>query len=136
MRMCQTHWDMLRNEVTAQGMGDMVSANGDIAAMRMVAQITGAAEESRTDFDPLMRCFTMIMTRTLEIAGLAAFMADFGCPICTLNKHRMADGACACPNPECGGKTPGSIPDHETWLVGPTSCVASVRAYAVEKGWL
>jgi len=133
--MCQDHWDKLREEVTAQGMGDLVSANAEIVTMRMIAELKGA-EESKTDFDPLLRCWTMIMGRTLDIVGLSAMTEGFGCPICTLNSYRTPDGACACSNPECGAKEPGSVPDHETWLTGPTSCVTAVREHAQEQGWL
>lgn len=138
MRMCQSHWDMLREEVTAQGMGNLVSGNGEIVAMKMAAELqsTPGEDEQVEDFDPLMRAWFMIMSRTLEMVGLAAMAEEFGCPICALNSYRNEDGSCPCDDPECGGKEPGSIPDHETWLVGDDSCVASLREYAVGKGWI
>lgn len=133
--MCQSHWDMLRDEVAAQGMANMVSANGEIVAMRMAAELQGA-EDSVEDFDPLVRCWFMIMSRTLDLVGLPALTEEFGCPICFLNSKRTPDGACPCDNAECGGKEPGSIPDYETWLVGEVSCVAAVREMCVERGWV
>lgn len=136
MRMCQSHWDMLREEVHAQGMGEMISANGEVATMRMTAELQLDDEERKDDFDPLLRCWFMIMSRTLEMAGLAAMTEEFGCPICTMNEMRTEDGACPCTDPECGGKEPGSIPNFETWLTGEASCVASVKEMCVERGWL
>lgn len=139
MEMCQSHWDMLRDEVKAQGLYNLVSANGEIATMKMVAEIqkAGTEEPERVeDFDPLMRCHWMITERTLGMVGPAAFMPEFGCPICFFNSKRTPEGACSCDKPDCGATAPGSIPDFETWLVGPNSCVASVREMCIEYGWI
>lgn len=139
MQACQKHWDMLRNEVEAQGMYHLVSGNSEIASMKLAGELAGETagkEESKDTFDPLMRCWFMIMNRTLEIAGVAALHAEFGCPICRFNEARTEDGRCKCNDPNCKAKEPGSVPDHETWLVGPDSCVASVREMCVERGWL
>lgn len=139
MQMCQSHWDILREEVEEQGLNGMVSANGEIMAMKMQAEISsmGTDEEERIeDFDPLMRAWFMIMSRTLDMVGLYAFTADFGCPICALNSKRTEDGACSCGSEECGAKEPGSIPDFVNWIKGPDSCVASIREMCVERGWI
>ena len=136
--MCQSHWDMLREEVKSQGMGDLISANGDIVTMKMVAELQAepGTEERVEDFDPLMRCWFMIMNRTLEMVGLPAMTEEFGCPICRLNEMRTEDGQCGCDEPGCEGKFPGAIPDHETWLHGESSCVVAVKEMCVERGWL
>lgn len=135
MRMCQSHWDMLREEVKAQGLYDLVSANGDIVAMKLVAELKGSPD-SRDNFDPLMRCNFMIMNRVMDGLGLMVMAEDFGCPICFLNSQRAEDGSCKCGHPQCPNKQPGSLPDFETWIVGPESCVASVREMAEARGWL
>lgn len=132
---CQAHWDMLREEVNAQGMGDMVSANGEIAAMRTVSELKGEAD-TKEMFDPLMRAFWMIENRLLEGLGAAVLHPDFGCPLCRIRESRTDDGVCKCPNPGCPNRTPGSVPDPETWIKGPDSAVTSLKQYVEKMGWL
>lgn len=139
MDFCQRHWDMLRQEVIDQGMGSLIGANSEIAALKLTGELVdglAGKQESKDTFDPLMRAYFMIFSRTLDMVGLDALREDFGCPICFFNKYRNPDGSCPCTNPNCGGKASDSIPDHETWLVGPESCVTAVREMCVERGWI
>jgi hypothetical protein len=129
---CQEHWDMLKKEIDEQGLSNFVSANGTIAAMKLTSEANGD-KESLDNFDPLMRCYFMLLTRAMEIYGLAGIN---GCLICKCNSQRNPDGSCICPDENCHNKEPGSLPDFETWLVGPDSCVTSVKGYMKEMGWL
>ena len=135
MQFCQNHWDMLREEVISSGMGNLISGNGEVAVVKMVGEIKDG-EDTKENFDPLMRCHWMIVNRSLDYAGPQVFTEQFGCPICFFNNIRNPDGSCPCTNLNCPAKEPGSVPDFETWIKGPDSCVASVKEYVTEKGWL
>lgn len=135
MQMCQPHWDLLRGEVIAQGIGDWIASSGAMAAAQLADQIK-RDENTKVNYDPLMACHSMLMSRVAEGLGLMVFAADFGCPICYLNERRTPEGACACGEPDCPNKEPGCLPDFETWIVGPNSCVIAARNYMIEQGWI
>jgi hypothetical protein len=103
--------------------------------MKMVSEAKGDPD-SKENFDPLMRCNWMILNRAIDIAGIPAIDDRFGCPICVFNTGRSEDGSCKCDDPHCHNKNPGSIPNFETWLVGPDSAAASVKQMMLERGWL
>jgi hypothetical protein len=135
MNICQHHWDMLRAEVAAQGLTDWVAPDGETAAAQIGNQLV-RDEDTRVNYDPLMACNFMLWDRALEMAGPAAMAADFGCPICRFSEYRGPEGQCTCGHPDCPNQEPGSVPDFETWLVGPNSCVAAARDYMVTQGWI
>lgn len=134
MKMCQEHWNMLKDEVTNQGLDKLVSANSDIAIMKLEAELKGE-EDSKEIFDPLMRCNFIIMNRALELVGLQSMSPDFGCPICKFNEALSEEGYCLCNDLSCPGKTT-PIPRFESWLVGPESCVTIVKKYAQDNNWI
>lgn len=133
--MCQTHWDMLRQEITDQGLAGWVAPDGATALAQLVDGIR-RGEDTPGNYDPLMACHNMILERSLEMAGLAAMTGAFGCPICFFNRHRTPDGRCTCGRPGCKANEPGSIPDFEGWLTGPASCVTAAKAHMVAQGWI
>jgi len=135
MKMCQPHWDMLRAEVAAQGLADWVAPDGETAAAQLVDEVR-RGEHTRVNYDPLMAAHNMILGRALDVAGIVVLLDDFGCPICRFNAQRSPDGRCLCDNPQCPGKAPGSVADHETWLTGPASAVTAAREFMVEQGWI
>lgn len=126
---------MLREEVKAQGMGEWIAPDGETAMQQMVDQLE-RGEDTPVNYDPLMSCHHMLMSRAMETAGLAVMAEDFGCPICRFNERRNPDGSCPCHDPACPGKEPGSVPDFEGWIVGEDSCVAAAKDYMVTQGWM
>lgn len=133
---CDKHWTMLRQEVEDQGMGKFIGGNGEIAAMKMMGELQ-SDEDILDNFDPLMRCFFMLMNKTLDIFGpTALFDPEWDCTICKCNEQVNENGSCKCSDPDCHNKAPGSMPNFEIWLTGPESCVWSVKKYMQEKGWL
>lgn len=134
MRMCQEHWDVLREEVNKQGMGEWVVSDGQTLIDQIVHQAQHG--EQPVNYDPLMSCWMMIVARTTDMVGLAALDPEFGCPICFFNSKRNPDGSCPCGQPECGAKEPGTIPPFEEWIAGPKSCVVAAREHMEEQGWL
>lgn len=138
MKMCQPHWDMMRNEIRELGIYDWVAQSGQVAMEQLGDQVR-RGENTPVNYDPLMASHNMIMTRALEGLGLIVMAENFGCPICFLNERRTPEGYCSCGHPECpnrpdGGRPP--IPDFETWLKGPNGAPAAAKAYMVEKGWV
>lgn len=136
MKMCQKHWDMMRQEVVDQGLGDWVAKDGETMAMQLTDQIKKGGEHTAVNYDPLMAAHQMILSRCMDMIGLGVLNPDFGCPICRFNEMRTEDGRCGCGRPDCEVTEPGSIPDHETWLVGEHSAVLAAKQYMTEQGWL
>ena len=99
MRMCEDHWQKLRDAVDATGLGTLVSEGGQEAMMKMVA---GLQEGPSIDnFDPLMQAHNAIMANTMTIcqerggqASVAELMGAYGddwCPLCYINEqHNQA----------------------------------------------
>lgn len=135
MKMCQKHWDMLRVEVVEQGMGEWIAQDGETAAAQL-ADALSRHEVTKVNYDPLMDCHMMVMNRAVGIAGVVVMTEEFGCPICFFNGRRNPDGSCPCTNPGCPGKAPGSVPDFETWIKGPDSCVLGAKEFMAKQGWL
>lgn len=136
MRICQSHWTQLRDEITAQGLGDWVAPTGETAAAQLADQVR-RGKITKVNYDPLMACHNMIAQRAVECLGVLVLLPSFECPICYLNAEaRASDGTCKCGRPECPYTEPGSLPDFETWIVGPDSCVTAARQYMTRKGWL
>lgn len=133
MGICQKHWDMLREEVKAQGLDEWVTKSGEVAVEQIVDQLKKGGEQTAVNYDPLMACHWMIQSRALEGFGLMAIQADF-CPICELLQMWNPDGTCKCEREDCQAKEPGSIPDPEVdWIQGP---VGASKAYMIEQGWI
>lgn len=136
MQICQNHWAMLRQEVADQGLAGWIAPDGETAVEQLVNSLE-RGEDTATNYDPLMACNWMLMSRSLEVFGLQVMHPDFGCPICWANTNvRAEDGSCTCGHPECPNQEPGSTPDFETWLVGPSGCVSAAKAHMVQQGWI
>lgn len=111
---CQEHWDKLREEVERLGMSEWVANSGRMVAEMMVDQVKEGLNVG--NWDPLMNAWFALQINAMEAMGAQYMMAAGRCIICVMNGARNPDGSCACPNPDCGGKAPGSIEDFETWL--------------------
>jgi hypothetical protein len=135
MQMCQQHWDTLRQEVIDQGLGEWIASSGETAVAQLVDQLN-RGENTKVNYDPLMSSWFMIMSRVIEGVGLPALAPDFGCPICRLQATVADDGSCNCGGQGCPNAAPGSMPDFESWLVGPDSCVTAAREHMIAKGWI
>lgn len=108
MRMCDKHWQALRQAIVKRGMGHLIAGNGREAADRLIADLTGHDPD---DFEPLMAAFYMIAARTVELVGIQPFMRDEEsvCPICLV----MATHPANCPR----GCTAETI--EENWIEAP-----------------
>lgn len=83
--------------------------------MQMADEMRFGNRRDREGFDPLLRAWSMISTRALEMgSGL------IGCPLCYVQTHHDT-----CTKPECHKPTPTE------WING---CVAATRTYAQELG--
>lgn len=132
MKMCQPHWDTLRQNVIDEGLGDWIAPSAEVAMDQLTDEVSRGAH-TKTNYDPLMNCHNMIMSRTLEMVGLYSLSEEFGCPICFFNTKRTEDGRCNCGLPDCVAQVPGCLPPFETWLEEtPKAC----KVYMQEKGWI
>lgn len=114
---CQKHWNMLREKIDTAGLGEWVAKDGSMAAQQMADQVGRGLEVG--NWDPLMSAWYMITGNAMEMAGPNLLNMDpkfDSCVICFLNSQRTEDGRCPCPDPNCKGKEPGSVPDFEGWL--------------------
>lgn len=116
MRICQKHWDALREAVRTRGMWPLVSQDGRAAAERMVEEVQGTATEAT--YDPLMAAHNMIVTAVIDAGAMYVMTGDY-CPVCEAVKH--------CPTGQPDGyRDKEHIEDD--WINGPADAVlAHVR---------
>jgi hypothetical protein len=84
MKICQPHWDRLREAIKARGLDHLGAKNGREAIAAVVTDLEGRGVEN--EYDPLMACNWMIMSQGLNVCGLAVMATDEAgnqpCPIC------------------------------------------------------
>lgn len=102
MKMCQPHWDKIRDRIKDLGLDHLGAQNAEQAHADMVAQAKG----EETALDPLMTAHNMILSRALEEGGLYIMgLKEDGshyCPICEAVAHGQ---------------------DEKFWIEGPTNAV-------------
>lgn len=84
MKMCDSHWSMLREAINVRGMGHMVLENGEQLMGRVVAELEDRATDAT--FDPLFAAHNMIIEHALKWLGLYLMTGDY-CPICEFCAH-------------------------------------------------
>lgn len=138
MTLCQDHWDMLRQEVVDQGLGEWIGKGSDLAVEQLVHQAQHGAQA--TNYDPLMASFFMIQGRLMGTPGgpgLGLRIFQVGCGLCYLNSNRDPEtGFCKCSDPACPNKTVPIDPIEDFWIKGPNGPVAAARNYMIEQGWI
>jgi hypothetical protein len=87
MKMCQPHWDKLRQAIKDRGIYFLVAGSSEQAISNIVADLKGEP----SDYDPLMDCHWMITKRALELWGLQLMWTkedgtDY-CPVCEAERH-------------------------------------------------
>lgn len=89
MRMCQPHWDRLKQAIIARGLGDMISSSGE----ELVKRIT--ADDTLENFDPLMAAHNMIVRNALQCGGIEILVqredGSHLCPLCEAESHGCTD---------------------------------------------
>jgi hypothetical protein len=92
MKICATHWQMMRESVDAHGMGDLVHKNGEAAFENEMKALDG----QKPDLDPLMSHNWHWTNFGMERGGLVMFTVDEAanpdneghyCPLCEWIKH-------------------------------------------------
>lgn len=138
MRICQDHWNAMRAKLDELGIGHIGHKSGQAAIAAAEAQIERAQvgdspTPTNDEWDPLMAMNYNFWSRALEIVGLAAMAADFGCPLC----HARADydlhakpGGCGDPTCNRPQDTSGD-PTDEAWIRG---CAEAMRDEAHRRG--
>lgn len=71
MRLCRHHWDKLREQIEAAGLGKFVAQDGIQAASRFLAASKSGTAEAES-FEPMLSAFFMITERMLALIGRAA----------------------------------------------------------------
>jgi hypothetical protein len=91
MKMCQPHWNKLREAMKDRCIDYLGAKDGKQAADDAVEQLAGR----ETDYDPLMACNWMITGRALKMGGLYLMGAKEDgseyCPICEAIEHKPED---------------------------------------------
>jgi len=82
MKICQEHWDKLRQDIDDVGLSQFISKDGKQASERLIKELKG----EYTIEDPLMLCNNMIWSRSLDTFGLTVLAEDI-CPICYANDN-------------------------------------------------
>lgn len=81
MRICQDHWDKLKQLIDAEGLSRFIAKD---AGEAMVNQLKDFFNEPSPP-DPLMMCNHMIWSRSIEVFGLDVISGN--CPICYANEN-------------------------------------------------
>lgn len=79
MKICQNHWDKLKELIEAEGLSRFIAKDGVEAMNNAIKEI----EDKPTPQDPLMMCNNMIWSRSIEVFGLGIMQED--CPCCYAN---------------------------------------------------
>lgn len=107
MKICQKHWDMLRQAIKDRGLDHFGARNSDEVLENIQEELKGG----KAEYDPLMDCNTMIWSQALKMGGayLMEQKADGSayCPICEALTHQIAE--------------PGKTKDDQErwWINGP-----------------
>lgn len=123
MKMCEPHWEMLRQAIKDRGMWHLVADSAEEAGNRIAAMMRNGGETKDT-FDPLMACNNMIMSTALQMGG-GYLLAGNYCPICECVKHM--EGKVDAGTGEVG--TREMIEKH--WTAGPAD---EALRYAIQLG--
>jgi hypothetical protein len=98
MRMCQPHWEKLKQKIEERGISRLVSKSGEVVAGKIAKEIESGAGTKET-FDPLMSAHNAIVSNAMDTAGLEIMMPNEDgsdrCPICFLQQ------SCKCGAPDC-----------------------------------
>jgi hypothetical protein len=89
MKFCAAHWTQLRSAIEDRGLMRFVSNNGEQAATKIEAELSGAPRAET--WDPLMAANFAIWNNALEMGGGYLIFGDEDgnpyCPICEPIKH-------------------------------------------------
>lgn len=110
MRICEKHWQMLRDGIASRGLQGLVSTSGDDLGSRIERAISGEATVAGA-YDPLFSVSMTINRAALETGGLYLLSGDY-CPICEAMKG-LANV------PLENGDIPGAEWVENDWINGP-----------------
>lgn len=89
MKICQPHWDKLRQAINDRGLSGLIAGSGEKATESLVRQLEGS--EDLSDYDPLMACNWAFHTEALRLGGLYLMGTDENgnqyCPLCEADFH-------------------------------------------------
>jgi len=74
MKICQPHWDELRQKIKAAGLFDLVSTQAEVME-RVVGELEGKPTTLK-NFDPLMAANNMLWGNALQVGGLYLMGTD------------------------------------------------------------
>ena len=94
MRICQAHWDELKQALEERGLMKLVCGSGEKATRVLMAQAQG--DTSNNAYDPLLAANFAIWNNALECFGLGLMATDAPCPLCHLDE--CAKNGCGDPN--------------------------------------
>lgn len=92
MNFCQAHWDGLKAEVIAQGLGDFIKSSGEELMRETVMPDLEGKKPNLKSEDPLLACSLMIFGRVMENVGIGMMAHDPEtgrpyCPCCVAEKE-------------------------------------------------
>lgn len=85
MKMCQDHWDKLREAIRERGLYEFVAKSGDVASEKMKAELESTADETKP-YDPLASANWGIATQAVEQGATYIMFGDY-CPLCEVETH-------------------------------------------------
>lgn len=79
MKICQTHWDKLKELLDQHDLSKFIAKNSENAAKILIQELKGEHKHP----DPLLICNNMIWQRSIETFGLGIMQEN--CPCCYAN---------------------------------------------------
>lgn len=95
MKLCQNHWNALKEAIENRGLAPLVSKAA--TAQRMMENMKG--DTTKENYNPLMAANFAIWSNGLQAFGLSLLATDNICPLCLLDLH-----AKDCHDPNCKNK--------------------------------
>jgi hypothetical protein len=95
MKICQEHWNKLKQAIELRGLSHLVAGNAEKATQMLLAQSDPTASFKDT-FDPLLAANFSIWNNALEAFGLEMMAEGAPCPLCLMDDH-----AEKCTEPTC-----------------------------------
>lgn len=94
MRICQPHWQLMRDAVEVHGMSGLVARDGESAVENAVADLQQEPDPEHKRFDPLMSIHYHFTNNAIRCGGLYLMgQREDGendghyCPVCEFEKH-------------------------------------------------
>lgn len=94
MKICENHFEQLKQAIDDRGLTYLIAKNSLLAAQNFSEQARGI--QTKENYDPLMSANWTIWGNALQCFGTEIMSPDAPCPLCILDDH-----AATCTDTKC-----------------------------------